>query len=358
MSYGLPTGSNIPYGAPGFPDWVYALVKAFGLDGASTYPEHQESDRAEAGYAPNPQHLNRGIDFAGPVPQMQRFAEYLLSIRSHLEQVIWQNPVTSQRVGVAGGDDVTTAPYYADDYVNHTDHVHVRVSEPIPLPSGAAVAPRPDFNEYWIQSPNSSPRNGGKPTMWLLHTQEGNGTADSLGQFLANPANQVSYHYTISEDPRDHGVTVCDIVDTDLASWSVLDYNSRAINLCFAGSSVSWSRAQWLAQSHAIDVAAYLAVNDCLKYGISMTVVPPPYKTTPGISDHAYVTSRGIGTHTDVGPNFPWDVFSARVAYWVNPTPAPAPTPTPAPPAPTPAPLTDRQLLEAINNKLDKLLAR
>ena len=353
MTYGLPTGTNIPYGSPGFPQWVYALADAFGLQ-ASTYPQHQESDRAEAGYAPNPTHLNRGIDFAGTTPQMQTFAEYLLSIRGHLEQVIWQNPDTGQRVGVAGGDDVTTAPYYADDYPNHTEHVHVRVSQPIPLPGAPVSDPRPDFNEYAMWSPNNQDRGGQKPTMWLIHTQEGAGNADSLARFLDNPNSGVSYHYTISEAP-DHGVTVCDIVDTDLASWSVLDYNSRSINLCFAGSSAAWSRAQWLTQSRAIDVAAYLAVQDCKQYGISMAVVPPPYATTPGISDHAYVTSRGIGTHTDVGPNFPWDVFAARVKFWQNPTPTPAP-----PPAPNPAPvvLTDRQLLEQISAKLDKLLSR
>ena len=356
MTYGLPTGTNIPYGSPGFPQWVYALADAFGLQ-ASTYPQHQESDRAEAGYAPNPTHLNRGIDFAGTTPQMQTFAEYLLSIRGHLEQVIWQNPDTGQRVGVAGGDDVTTAPYYADDYPNHTEHVHVRVSQPIPLPGAQPVTdPRPDFNEYAMWSPNNQDRAGTKVDLFILHTQEGAGNADSLARFLDNPASQVSYHYTISQ-ASDNGVTVCDIVDTDLASWSVLSANNRSINLCFAGSSVSWSRAQWLTQSRAIDVAAYLAVQDCRKYGIPLTVIAPPYTAgRAGITDHAYVTKvLGDGTHTDVGPNFPWDVFAARIAYWANPTPAPTPAPTPTP---APVVLTDRQLLEQISAKLDKLLSR
>ena len=87
----------------------------------------------------------------------------------------------------------------------------------------------------------------------------------------------MSYHYTVSEDPRDHGVTVCDVVDTDDASWSVLSANNRSINLCFAGSSAKLDPAQWLAQSRAIDVAAYLAVQDCRKYGIPLTVIALPY---------------------------------------------------------------------------------
>lgn len=356
MTYGLPAGTNIAYGEPGFPPWVYALANTFGLQ-ASTYPGHQESERAEAGFAPNPQRLNRGIDWTGPVERMQAFAEYLLRVRGHLEQVIWSNPNTGQRVGVAGGDDVTTAPYYRDDWAGHRDHVHTRQSEPIPLPEGTVTAPRPDFNEYWVQSPNSQHRGGVKPDLWIIHTQEGNGNADSLARWLGGNVG-ASYHYTISQDPRDAGVTVCDVVDTDLASWSVLSANNRSINLCFAGSSAAWSRDQWMRQSKAIDTAAYLAVQDCRKYGIPMTVIAPPYAAgRAGITDHAYVTRvLGDGTHTDVGPNFPWDYFSQRVAYWANPT-ATTPKP-PAPPAPPPAPLTDRQLLEAINAKLDKLLAR
>jgi N-acetyl-anhydromuramyl-L-alanine amidase AmpD len=345
VTYGLPAGANITYGSPGFPAWVYQLGAAFNLQ-ASTYPGHQESERAEAGFTPNPQHLNRGIDWTGTVPNMQRFAEYLLGVKGALEQVIWQNPNTGQRVGVAGGDDVTNTPYYQQDFGDHTDHVHTRQAAPIPMPGGStmpAEAPRPDFNEYPVWSPSNQDRGGTKIDLFLLHTQEGPGNADSLAQFLGNPANSVSYHYTVSEDPNDHGVTVCDVVDTDLASWSVLSANNRSINLCFAGSSANWTRTQWLAQSRAIDVAAYLAVQDCRKYGIPLTVIAPPYTAgRAGISDHNYVTKvLGDGTHTDVGPHFPWDVFAARVAFWANPAaPAPAPKPAPAPaPTPIPAPV-------------------
>lgn len=348
--YGLPNGTNIVYGAPGFPQWVYDLGELFSLE-TSTYPDHQGSDRAEKGYAPNPNHLNRGIDWAGSVGDMQRFAEYLLSIKGHLEQVIWQNPQTGQRIGVAGGDDVTTTPYYGDDYPNHTEHVHTRQSAPIPLPGGAVA--RPDFNEYAVWSPNTQGRNGTKVDLFILHTQEGNGNADSLARWLGGNVS-ASYHYTVSQAP-DGGVTVCDVVDTDLGSWSVLSANGRSINLCFAGSSASWSRAQWMAQSKAIDVAAYLAVQDCAKYKIPLTVISPPYSQgRAGITDHAYVTRvLGDGTHTDVGPNFPWDHFSQRVQVWAGggPKPIPAPTPTKT----YPRDFTDRELLEDLWKRVYKL---
>jgi hypothetical protein len=136
VTYGLPTGTNIPYGQQqGFPEWVYELCAAFGSLKASTYPGHQESDRsAEIGYAPNPRRLNRGIDFSSSNDaDVQRFAEYMMSIRGSLEQFIWQSP-TGQRFGVAGGSDVSAGAYYASEWANHRDHAHVRISAPPPIP--------------------------------------------------------------------------------------------------------------------------------------------------------------------------------------------------------------------------------
>lgn len=197
------------------------------------------------------------------------------------------------------------------------------------------MADRPGFNEYSVWSPNSQDRNGTRVDLLLLHTQESDGNADQLARWLQGDVG-VSYHYAISEDPTDHGVTVVDVVDTDEASWSVLSANNRSINLCFAGSSASWSRAQWLKQSRAIDAAAYIAVQDCKKYGIPIKVLAPPYTSDPpGISDHKYVTEwLKDGTHTDVGPNFPWDVLAAAVSKYAAVGPAPD---QPQQPAPAPA---------------------
>lgn len=245
--------------------------------------------------------------------------------------------------------------------------------DPLPLLGGAHdpavieeknTMPRPTFNEYPVWSPNTSPRYGAKVDLFLLHTQEGPGNAASLAQFLGNPANQVSYHYTVSQDPTNGGVTLIDVVDTDQASWSVLSANPRSVNLCFAGSSVNWSREQWMAQSGAIDAAAWIAVQDCRKYGVPLTVIAPPYTAgRAGISDHAYVTRvLGDGTHSDVGPNFPWTYFAQKVAEYAAPATTPAPVVTvppkppvaPAPPAP-PKPFVyppDSQLLREIWEQL------
>ena len=123
-----------------FPPWVHALEQAFGVK-ASTYPGHQESDRNEAGYAANPNHENRGIDWSGPVDAMQRFADYLAQIPGALEQVIWQNPMTGAATEIAGG--VPQPGYFAGDLGAHQNHVHTRQSAAIPTPGAMPNATSP-----------------------------------------------------------------------------------------------------------------------------------------------------------------------------------------------------------------------
>lgn len=220
-------------------------------------------------------------------------------------------------------------------------------------------ARRPAFNEInqigWDSAnPHGSTRSQ-PPRNWLLHTQEGDGNAETLAQFLRNSSGNgaVSYHYTIAEDRNDHGVTVCDVIDTDLYSWAVLNANVFTINACFAGSRAAQTRQQWLDwYRNAIRVAAYLAVQDALKYPtISTNVIKPPYASTgSGLSDHRWVTKAlGIGTHTDVGDGFPWDVFEADVKFFVGvPTTdipaAPPPVVDTAPLKRFPEDWTDREI--------------
>lgn len=234
--------------------------------------------------------------------------------------------VEGQQVAVINPDSNTnggTAPHLHVSYMAGS-YDPARKSDPLRVlagakePGGVVDSNKPDFNEYPLWSPNREPRGGVKVDLFLLHTEEGGGVkdgADRLARWMNNPSTQVSYHYSVSQDPADKGVTVVDVVDTDDASWSCLSANKRSINLVFAGSKASWSREQWLQQSRAIEVAAYLAVQDCKKYGIPLAVIAPPYSVgRAGISDHNYVTKvLRDGTHTDVGPGFPWDVFKGFV---------------------------------------------
>ncbi|MEX7470187.1 transglycosylase family protein [Mycobacterium adipatum] len=139
--YGLPAGTNTGgYGSSGavFPPWVHQLESMFGVK-ASTYSGHQESDRHEPGYAPNPNGENRGIDWSGPVDAMQRFADYLSTIPGALEQVIWQNPNTGQTTEIAGGQ--FQPGYFSGALGGHQNHVHTRQSASLPVPGGMPAGP-------------------------------------------------------------------------------------------------------------------------------------------------------------------------------------------------------------------------
>lgn len=173
--------------------------------------------------------------------------------------------------------------------------------------------PKPAYNERIQWSPNWSARNRAGIDYGALHTQEGDGTAASLANYLCNPNSGVSYHYTVDNDRN-----VVAVVDTDDASWSVGNANHKVVNICFAGSRASWTRQQWLGRmGNAIEIAAYLQVMDARKYGFDPVVRGwdelKAGKT--GLTDHRGINMgvlRAAG-HTDVGDYFPWDIYDAHV---------------------------------------------
>lgn len=178
--------------------------------------------------------------------------------------------------------------------------------------------PKPAYNERIQWSPNCHPRNVRNALFGTGHTQEGSGTAASLANYLCNPNSKVSYHNAI-----DNNRNVVAVVDTDDASWSVGNANDVTWNYCYAGSFASWSRQQWLDNmSNAIEIHAYLWVLDAKKYGRN------PYPVSwdeiragkSGATDHqgineAYLRVKG---HTDLGPQYPWDVFHGHVDRFVK----------------------------------------
>lgn len=225
------------------------------------------------------------------------------------------------------------------------------------------AAARPDFNEFPNWCPNNEPRTGVPVDLWLVHTEQSSGYDDALdlSNYLNSTAdtnNPVSYHYTISKGQNDPGVTVVDCVDTNSQCWAVEASDNRSINLCFAGSQIDWTTAEWDNDlGRCLDVAAYLCVQDGIKYGFDPTRITfgAPNGTgynldPPVVSDHRYCTKylKDGNDHTDVGDDFDVPLFTASIQkYWAianatAPTPAPAP-PAPVPPAPAPAPVVPVQ---------------
>lgn len=137
FSYGLPAGST-----GGFPDWVTRLGAQYNVT-PSTYAGHQETDRTDEGYAANPQHLNRGIDFTGSVANMRRLAGAMMAAAPNdpsIEQVIFQDPETGRKYGWSGRQDVSNTGYYDSDYPAHQNHVHLRVNAQVGAGAGVQGA--------------------------------------------------------------------------------------------------------------------------------------------------------------------------------------------------------------------------
>ena len=204
------------------------------------------------------------------------------------------------------------------------------VVEPPPVNPPPVITEGPKMQEIdqTDNSPNSSSRFGTMISLFVGHTQEGAGTAQSLANYLKNPNSGVSYHYTCDNQ------TCIAVVDTDLASWSVLDANPRCINFCYAGSRASMSRQEWLDRFNlAIDMHAWLFVRDGRKYGFSNADLrnighDEIRAGRRGSTDHFGITKGlGIGNHTDCGPNYPWDVLGSAIAKHATGAPVPPPVP-------------------------------
>jgi N-acetylmuramoyl-L-alanine amidase len=78
--------------------------------------------------------------------------------------------------------------------------------------------------------------------LFLFHTTEGAGGGEALIALMERNGDR-SYHYLVDNDPD--GNTIYDLVDTDRASWSVLDANA-SINLVIGASFAAWSRQEWI----------------------------------------------------------------------------------------------------------------
>jgi phage-related protein len=159
----------------------------------------------------------------------------------------------------------------------------------------------------------SSGRYGTKPSMFLVHTEDGNqGGRDpqQLATWMKGQGDR-SYHYIVNAD----GSTVVNPVNPDEAAWSVGPQgNSKSINAVFGGSWGEWTRDQWLGNSReAIRTMAALAVQNAEQYGIPLDMLSSDKSS--GIGGHSWVSEQLGGTdHTDPGPGFPWDVFQSDIA--------------------------------------------
>lgn len=169
----------------------------------------------------------------------------------------------------------------------------------------------------------SSPRNGTRPTIVGIHTNEGPNPSGDEGRDRSAEnlcawmdGQQVSYHKVIDDD------SVVHYVADDRYAWAMRSANRRSLNLCFIGRA-SFDRAEWLRHERMLRMGASEVRSWCDRWGIPRQKLTAAQvgRDERGICGHVdWTNGKRDGTHTDPGAGFPWDVF---IAY-VNGMPAPA----------------------------------
>lgn len=169
-------------------------------------------------------------------------------------------------------------------------------------------------------------RQGTPISLISVHTAEGATTAAGLVNYLDQPGVEASYHVIVDD------TTTIQYLPDDVAAWAMLSGNHRSVQVCFTGFA-KWPRSEWLAHDGMLRRGAAVVQTWAVKHNI------PPVKLTPaqvgadrsGVCGHwDWTIGKNDGTHTDPGPNFPWDVFMA----YANPGgnhPPPPPPPQPGP---------------------------
>jgi hypothetical protein len=189
-----------------------------------------------------------------------------------------------------------------------------------------------------IPSPNISSRGGAKVRLIVLHTSEGATTYQSLGNFFANPANEVSSHVGTDDTPN----TVGEYCGRSNKAWTASNANPVAVQneLCTPSGGYLWTDAQWRQHPNMLANAAQWIKEEAAVFGIPIVALSPSQAQggSAGVCQHKDLGSWG-GGHVDCGSGFPM-AYVLSLATGGAPVP-PTPTPTPpggkAPPFPYPS---------------------
>jgi hypothetical protein len=175
------------------------------------------------------------------------------------------------------------------------------------------------MNELQKQSQS---RNGATVLWITIHTAEGPtdefpsrpdldaDSADDLLRFFEGKTDR-SCHAVCDDDK-----IIDNLVSYDRAAWTLRNGNNRSDNLEMCGLA-SWTRAQWLTHDGMLRNAARWVVSRLRARSMTpkrLTVSDVRARSARGYMDHnTYTVATGDGTHWDVGPHFPWDVFGNYV---------------------------------------------
>lgn len=160
------------------------------------------------------------------------------------------------------------------------------------------------LKRMWMPSPCYSSRGGSGVRLIILHTAEGSRTIESLGNFFANSANQVSSH-TGADNKKG---TIGEYVTRGNKAWTAANYNPTGVQLELCGFA-AWSRDVWMNQNHNMlwNCAEWIR-EEAAKFGIPITKLNDAQAqgNGRGVTQHINLGAGG-GGHVDCGSGFPMD---------------------------------------------------
>lgn len=165
---------------------------------------------------------------------------------------------------------------------------------------------------------NSSSRNGARVIWLAVHTTEGMMRVQTLRDWTAWPG---SSHASSDETGALWGPEK-GFVPYSLASWTLRNGNSISENIEQCGWA-KWKREDWLARPLLLDATARWLAERSRARGIPLRRLTHAEirARVPGVLGHGdYSVATGDGTHTDPGPNYPWDVVLAKANAYASGT--------------------------------------
>lgn len=170
---------------------------------------------------------------------------------------------------------------------------------------------------------HSESRNGTRVRVLAIHTTEGMMRAKDLRDWTSWPGSSHA-----SADETGVLMTPADgFVDYSLAAWTLRSGNhwSENIELC---AWARYTRAEWLARPKLLEACAQWLADRSKARGIPLVkLTPAQYRAgQSGVIGHVdHTVGYADGTHTDPGPNFPYDVVLPRAQVIANGTTTTAP---------------------------------
>jgi hypothetical protein len=163
----------------------------------------------------------------------------------------------------------------------------------------------------------------------VIHSTEGvvgNLGAEATAAYFHSPAAMAGTQLVVDDDSTQR------CIDDLRIPAGVPPLNTHGLHIEQSGHA-AWSVAEWLSHESMIDRCAFKVAEWCAKFDIPAVwlsvadlVAAPgfPQPSPKGITSHANVTAAfGQSTHTDPGPNYPYDLFMAKVKAFLNPPPPP-----------------------------------